>query len=218
MNTPYRQAEAAGFSCENCGRPMPFALHCLACDTAYPERRRLDLFARLGLSRTFFLDPAVLDRKEVALARELHPDRFAGAGEARVALAERLQSLVNEALKVLADPFARAEHLLSLAPEWSDELKASKRLPGGFLEDQLRVREELAGGVTEGRAREIQRLARRGLKEVEANLATCFHRIEAGDRDPKALRHEARALLNQVRYLQNVLGVARGEVFPGAAP
>lgn len=217
MTTTHRHSEAPGFTCENCGRTMLFAPYCAACDTVYPERRGLDLFDRIGLPRTFFLDPDLLDRREVEISRQVHPDRFVGR-EGRADLAVSFQASLNEALRVLREPFARAEYLLSLAPEYASELRDSRALPDGFLAAQLELREELDGGASEARVQEIRRRARRDLQEVEARVGEHFRLMESGEGDPRALRAEVRLLLNQVKYFQNVQRAARGESDPRATP
>jgi molecular chaperone HscB len=73
-----------------------------------------DHFARLGLTPGFDIDAADLQRRYVALQRQLHPDRFATRPAAERALALSRASDLNQAYETLKTPLERAEYLLSL--------------------------------------------------------------------------------------------------------
>jgi molecular chaperone HscB len=73
-----------------------------------------DHFARLGLRPGFDIDPAELQRRYVALQRELHPDRFATKPAAERAMALARASDLNQAYETLKTPLSRAEYLLTL--------------------------------------------------------------------------------------------------------
>ncbi len=206
MLTTHRHTEAAGFVCENCGKETPFPLFCAGCGTSFPERRGLNLFARISVPRSFFLEADLLDRREVELSRLLHPDLFVGREGSLQDLSLSLQSALNEALAILRDPFARAEYLLRL--EGGAEMLQNRSLPPLFLQEQMALREELHDGVTPARREEIRKEARRRLRAVEEEMGARFARREGGDGDPH-LPEEIRTLLNQVKYLQNILRLCR---------
>src|SRR5678815_5907198 len=71
-------------------------------------------FQLFGLSERFRLDAAALDRAYQELQSEVHPDRYATAGETEQRLALQASARVNEAYRTLKDPVARAQYLLSL--------------------------------------------------------------------------------------------------------
>jgi molecular chaperone HscB len=73
-----------------------------------------DHFARLGLAPGFDVDAADLQRRYVALQRQLHPDRFATRPAAERALALARASDLNQAYEMLKAPLERAEYLLTL--------------------------------------------------------------------------------------------------------
>jgi molecular chaperone HscB len=73
-----------------------------------------DHFARLGLAPGFDLDAAELQRRYIALQRELHPDRFATKPAAERAMALARASDLNQAYETLKTPLSRAEYLLTL--------------------------------------------------------------------------------------------------------
>jgi molecular chaperone HscB len=110
------------------------------------SRNHFELF---GLPAQFRCDTAALDRAYHALQAEVHPDRYAAAGEAERRMALQASARVNEAYGALKDPVARAHYLLSLhgadaAPD------TDTALPLEFLEQQLERREAAADAATAG--------------------------------------------------------------------
>ena len=74
-------------------------------------RNHFELF---GLPERFRFDAALLDRAYHALQSEVHPDRFATAGDAERRVALQSSARVNEAYRALKDPVIRAQYILSL--------------------------------------------------------------------------------------------------------
>lgn len=77
------------------------------------NRNHFDLF---GLPQAFALDTARLDQAYRDIQAEIHPDRFAHAGESEQRLAMQWATKVNEAYQTLKKPFERAP--LSAVLEW----------------------------------------------------------------------------------------------------
>ena len=67
-----------------------------------------DHFALFGLPRRFALDGAELDTLWRTAAAQVHPDRFASAGDAEKRVALMAATRVNEAYQTLKSPLARA--------------------------------------------------------------------------------------------------------------
>ena len=106
-------------------------------------RNYFDLF---GLPTRFRFDPTTLDVAYRALQREVHPDRFAAAGDVERRLALQSSARVNEAYRALKDPVARARYLLSLhGVDQRDE--TDNALPVDFLERQLERREAVSDAL-----------------------------------------------------------------------
>ncbi|MDD3608411.1 MAG: Fe-S protein assembly co-chaperone HscB [Halothiobacillaceae bacterium] len=101
-----------------------------------------DPFALFGLTHRYLLDEADLQARYHALQRELHPDRYALAGEAERRLAATRAADLNDAWRQLRDPVARARALLSIAGQRVDEDGATLR-DTGFLMEQMTLREAL---------------------------------------------------------------------------
>jgi molecular chaperone HscB len=102
-----------------------------------------DYFALFGLPARYRFDPIDLDRAYRALQSEIHPDRYASAGESERRLALQSSARVNEAYRALKDPVGRAQYLLSL--RGIDALaETNTALPQEFLEREMERREALA--------------------------------------------------------------------------
>ncbi len=74
-----------------------------------------DHFTLMGLPRAFRIDTAALDKRYRELQAEVHPDRFAHAGDAEKRLSLQWATKVNEAYQTLKKPLPRAKYLLHLA-------------------------------------------------------------------------------------------------------
>ncbi|MFL9966347.1 Fe-S protein assembly co-chaperone HscB [Paraburkholderia sediminicola] len=70
-----------------------------------------DLF---HLPAQFALDEATLDHAYRTVQAQVHPDRFAAAGDAQKRIAMQWATRANEAYQTLRDPLRRARYLLSL--------------------------------------------------------------------------------------------------------
>ncbi len=70
-----------------------------------------DLF---HLPAQFALDEAALDTAYRTVQTQVHPDRFAAAGDAQKRIAMQWATRANEAYRTLRDPLKRATYLLSL--------------------------------------------------------------------------------------------------------
>src|SRR5438094_8635517 len=99
-----------------------------------------DYFTLFGLPQRYRFDPDRLDLAYHALQREIHPDRYAAAGETERRLALQSSARVNEAYRALKDPVGRAQYLLSL--RGIDALaETNTALPAEFLQRELERRE-----------------------------------------------------------------------------
>ena len=101
-----------------------------------------DPFAVFGLPRTLDLDERTLEQRYLKLSRECHPDlhRMQETGDC-IAVLQR-SAEINDAWKVLRDPWQRAKALLELAEPGI--LERNKKLDPMFLADALELAEEVA--------------------------------------------------------------------------
>ena len=119
-----------------------------------------DHFTLFGLPRSYRLDPLALDKRYREIQSEVHPDRFAQAGDSERRLSLQWATRVNEAYQTLRKPLPRAQYLLSLSGHEVDS-HSNTAMPPEFLMEQMEWREAL------GEAREaadedvLDELARR---------------------------------------------------------
>ena len=159
-----------------------------------------DYFALFGLPPRYRFDAARLDAVYRALQSEVHPDRFAAAGEAERRVALQSSARVNEAYRALKDPVARAQYLLSLhGIDATAETDTS--LPLDFLERQLERREAVENARVE---RDIARLEAL-LREVRGEIAALEPTL-ADTLDTERRWDVARDRVRELQFLAKLAG------------
>ncbi len=157
-----------------------------------------DYFALFGLPARYRFDPAELDAAYRKLQTEVHPDRFAAAGDDERRLALQSSSRVNEAYRALRSPLERAHYLLLL--RGVDALaETDTALPTQFLEQQLECREAMAEAVARRDAVALTAL----LKSVEKAAAE-LERALAEQLDLPEIPAEAQVSLRKLKFLSKV--------------
>ena len=168
-----------------------------------------DYFALFGLPARYRFDPAKLDAAYRKLQTEVHPDRFAAAGDEERRLALQSSSRVNEAYRALRSPLERAHYLLLL--RGIDALaETDTALPPEFLEQQLECREAMAEAVARRDAGALAALQ----KSVE-NAAAELERSLAEQLDLPEIPAEAQVSLRKLKFLSKVaadIGAAIAEI------
>ena len=71
-------------------------------------------FELFNLPEQFALDTSALDHAYRTVQAQVHPDRFAAAGDAQKRIAMQWATRTNEAYQTLRDPLKRARYLLTL--------------------------------------------------------------------------------------------------------
>lgn len=159
-----------------------------------------DYFALFGLPARYRFDPAELDAAYRKLQTEVHPDRFASAGDDERRLALQSSSRVNEAYRALRSPLERAHYLLLL--RGVDALaETDTALPTQFLEQQLECRESMAEAVAR---RDVGALT--ALQKSVESAATALERELAEQLDLPNVPAEARIGLRKLKFLSKVAG------------
>jgi molecular chaperone HscB len=157
-----------------------------------------DYFALFGLPARYRFDPAELDAAYRKLQTEVHPDRFAAAGDDERRLALQSSSRVNEAYRALRSPLERAHYLLLL--RGIDALaETDTALPTQFLEQQLECREAMAEAVAGRNAAALTALR----KSVESEAAA-LERELAEQLDLPEIPAEAQVSLRKLKFLSKV--------------
>ncbi|HEX6268133.1 MAG TPA: Fe-S protein assembly co-chaperone HscB, partial [Burkholderiales bacterium] len=114
-------------------------------------------FELFGLSPAFRLDREALEKAYREIQSQVHPDRFAHAGDAERRASLQWTTRVNEAYRVLKDPVQRARHILELHG-LDVAFETDTRMPADFLGQQLELREELERAVGSKDAAALDRL------------------------------------------------------------
>ena len=100
-------------------------------------------FALFDLPVAFQVDSALLNERYLALQKSLHPDNFSAASAQEQRLAIQKSAEINDALRILKDPIARADSIIVLntGEQENPEDKSHKDI--GFLMQQMEWRETL---------------------------------------------------------------------------
>ncbi|MDD4881379.1 MAG: Fe-S protein assembly co-chaperone HscB [Gallionellaceae bacterium] len=158
-----------------------------------------DHFALFGLDPGYAIDVEALDLAYRELQGEIHPDRFAHAGEADKRLAVQWSTRANEAYQTLKNPFARASYLLTL--QGIDALAPGHAaLPLTFLERQMEWRETLAEAVASADTDALDRLENDTRAEAGGLLREVAELLDTKRDYPAAAE-----VLRQYRFLEKFL-------------
>lgn len=153
----------------------------------------MDPFVVLGVPVTMDLDEAEVERRYLELSRESHPDHNSSAApEEQIAVLERSARL-NDAYRVLRDPWRRAAAILEL--RHPGVLDGNKQLSPGFLMEAMELSEEVAQASAESAGPLRSRIE----AQIAEDLSTLRASIEKGEWD------EAATLLHQSRYHRKAL-------------
>jgi len=154
-------------------------------------------FALFDLQPSFRLDLEQLAVRYRELARQVHPDRFADAGEREQRLALERSACLNEAYQVLKTPSQRARYLLAMrGPELPLEVTVQDP---DFLLQQMQLREELeelqddadlAGVAT------FKRRLKAAQEQLNERFAACW--------DDEARREGAERLMRRMQFLDKL--------------
>jgi len=132
-----------------------------------------DHFTLMGLQQAFRIDTAALDKRYRELQAEVHPDRFAHAGDAEKRLSLQWATKVNEAYQTLKKPLPRAKYLLHVAGH-DVGAENNTAMPADFLMEQMEWREAVEEARDAAEVSELEEMHRRLLahaREVRSHLA-----------------------------------------------
>jgi molecular chaperone HscB len=104
--------------------------------------RQKNHFELFGLTPAYALDLAHLDGAYRDIQSNIHPDRYASAGDAERRASMQMTTQVNEAYRTLRSPVQRAKYLLELNGV-DAAFEANTAMPPEFLMQQMELREQL---------------------------------------------------------------------------
>lgn len=150
-------------------------------------------FELFGLTPAYALDLVHLDRAYRDIQANIHPDRFAHAGDAERRASMQWTTQVNEAYRTLKSPLQRAKYLLELNGV-DVGFETNTAMPPEFLIEQMELRETLE---------EARDAATLGLiqKNLVAEKKTLEMRI-AESIDEKHDYQSARDLVRKLMFLE----------------
>jgi len=96
----------------------------------------------LGLAPAFALDAGSLERSYREIQSQIHPDRYARAGDAQRRASMQWTTRVNEAYRILKSPVQRAKYLLEMNGV-DVQFETNTQMPTDFLLKQLELHEAL---------------------------------------------------------------------------
>ena len=100
-------------------------------------------FALFDLPVAFQVDSALLNERYLALQKSLHPDNFSATSAQEQRLAIQKSAEINDALRILKDPIARADSIIALNTGERENLEEKSNKDIGFLMQQMEWRETL---------------------------------------------------------------------------
>ena len=155
-------------------------------------------FALFDLPVVFQVDSALLNERYLALQKSLHPDNFSAASAQEQRLAIQKSAEINDALRILKDPIARADSIIAIntGEQENPEEKSNKDI--GFLMQQMEWREELAAARA---ANSTERLAALD-SQVAAEEARLLTKLSTAFR--QADYAQAAELVPQGRFLDKI--------------
>lgn len=119
-----------------------------------------DFFALFALPKAFRIDLATLDMRYRDIQAQVHPDRFAHAGEAERRVSMQWATRANEAYQTLKRPLERAKYLLTLAGH-DVQAESNTAMPADFLMEQMEWREAVMEAREGGDHHELEHLYHR---------------------------------------------------------
>ena len=141
------------------------------------SRNHFELF---GLAARFAVDGSALERAYRDMQRNVHPDRYAGAGDAQKRLALQASARANEAYRTLRDPLTRAEYLLALRGIDAGG-ETDTRLSVDFLTRQLERREAAEEATRTRAAGTLAALVDAVRRDADALAAGVASLLDASD-------------------------------------
>lgn len=172
----------------------------------------MDVFALLGLPRTFELELKDIRRAHLAAVARSHPDAGRDADADALDAAGSVggeggdeAGAINMAKQVLMDPERRADVLLVLMGGPSKD--ADKSLPPGYLMEMMQTREQIDAATTPEAKRHWREWAAQRRAEHIQRVRDLFRRAtpHQGSTPQPAVLKDIRLELNAWRYIERLV-------------
>ena len=100
-------------------------------------------FALFDLPVAFQVNSTLLNSRYLALQKSLHPDNFSAASAQEQRLAMQKSAEINDALRILKDPIARADSIIAINTGETENPEEKSNNDIDFLMQQMEWRETL---------------------------------------------------------------------------
>lgn len=127
-------------------------------------------FELFGLAPAYALDAGQLEQAFRDIQTQIHPDRFAHAGDAERRASMQMSTRVNEAYRTLKHPVQRAKYLLELNGV-DVAFETDTAMPPEFLMQQMDLREQLEDAKDASALDVLGKKLLKEKKEIECRLA-----------------------------------------------
>lgn len=156
-------------------------------------------FELFGLPPAFRIDQDSLESAYRKLQNEVHPDRFAAAGDAEKRLSMQWATRVNEAFQTLKKPLSRGAYLLHLQ---GIEALSEKQtaFPTAFLMQQMEWREAIGEARATKNAHALDSLLRDLRTETKA-----MEQALAVELDEQRNHDAAAATLRKLKFMHKLI-------------
>jgi molecular chaperone HscB len=142
-------------------------------------------FVLFGLPEQFAIDADSLDHAYRTVQAQVHPDRFAAAGDAQKRVAMQWATRANEAYQTLRDPLKRAKYLLHLRGV-DVGAEDNTAMEPAFLMQQMEWREAIEDAVHAKNVDALDALSGELRDDERARLAKLAALIDSGSNQPAA--------------------------------
>jgi len=130
-------------------------------------------FELFGLTPAYALELVHLERAYRDIQSQIHPDRYAHAGDAERRASMQMTTQVNEAYRMLRSPVQRAKYLLELNGVDAG-FETNTAMPADFLLQQMELREKLEQACDVAALGLLQKTLAAEKKSIEARIAECI--------------------------------------------
>jgi molecular chaperone HscB len=155
-------------------------------------QNHFDLF---GLPPRYSIEGETLERSYREIQSQVHPDRFAHAGDAERRASLQWTTRVNEAYRTLKDPVQRAKHLLELQGV-DVAFETNTAMPPDFLMQQMELREALEEAKSPGALDEMRKTLREQQAQIQRQIGDAI--------DAKKDYASAAGLVRKLQFLDRL--------------
>ena len=155
-------------------------------------------FALFDLPVAFQVDSALLNERYLALQKSLHPDNFSAASAQEQRLAIQKSAEINDALRILKDPIARADSIIAINTGETENPEEKSNNDIDFLMQQMEWRETLENIENRQDTDELTAFAKEINQTRHAILSELSTALDAQQWDI------ARAITDKLRFIKKL--------------